>query len=85
MKITRKDLNNVEKDVMHACDNMSDYIYHCVRQAEWCKDNKDIITAEDIDELISGYNGISDEMESIRDTIDVLREYIDGMEDNDEN
>lgn len=70
---------------MHACDNMSDYIYHCVRQAEWCKDNKDIITAEDIDELISGYNGISDEMESIRDTIDVLREYIDGMEDNDEN
>ena len=24
MKITRKDLNNVEKDVMHACDNISD-------------------------------------------------------------
>lgn len=81
MEITRKDLNNVAKDVTHSCDNISDYIYHCVRQAEWCKDNINDVTADDIDELISGYDGISGEMESIRDVIDVLREYVDKMED----
>lgn len=81
MKITRKDLNNVVKDVTHSCDNISDYIYHCVEQAEWCKDNIKDVTADDIDELISGYDGITGEMESIMDVIGVLREYVDKMED----